>query len=115
MMMFTIGVRVYESLRSGLDALDERRRLKLADASELQIEDNRVQEKTVSEGFARAHFPRDLRKVVRYVSRDLLCPGDLADRETGSGAILYAQVAILSSERIQELWLAAAPGRGEKD
>lgn len=113
--MFAIRIDLVEYRVSGLDALDLRRRLKLPDSSDATFRDVRLARCEVSEGFARAHFPRDSRQVDRDVTVGLLIPGDCVESGPGSQRCMATDIVLaeLTPARIMELWLAAAAPASE--
>jgi hypothetical protein len=104
--MFQIRVSLgRETTLTGLEALDERRRLGLPDNGVLVLIDATDPVSEVSEGFARAHFTdRTVNDWTRVVSPAQLCPGDLVEDAPGSVKVRLNQG--MPAERVTELWLA---------
>jgi hypothetical protein len=99
--MFTVRVEVWRGeVLTGLEALDERRRLGLPDGSLLGIGEygSMYARAPVSEAVARACFARDERENGVFISREMLSRGDVVESGTGW------KLAALSPERVIELW-----------
>ena len=98
--MFRIELRLTDRCLTGLEALDECRRLQLEDNVILRHNAGCPVECSVSEAFARLWFGKRQTRAVRKFDRwELLVPGDLVS----SGTVW----AVLTEERIKELWLAS--------
>jgi|ERR1044071_1186637 hypothetical protein len=105
--MFQISIRMVTETETGLEALDTRRALGLADNSRLIMRGttNWVE---VPESFARQYFDRHSTRLEQVLLRedwDLLHPGDIHDEED-SGAESASIRKDLPVERIKELWIA---------
>lgn len=115
--MFTVQIYLLPNLVEirGISALDERRRLGLADCGELFVHRSSGRfNATVSEGFARRypfHFHDDINSSVCITDMNVLQKGDLQDitgpdEFTPTGGFTLRDG--LSQERVVELWLASA-------
>lgn len=102
--MFWISLDMRPKVLSGLDALDERRRLKLPDNSITEFVDKVTMKRPVSEAFARAYFDRASMTVTVTVNPAYLVPGDVVS-DPGSRYVTFDPE--LSDERVRELWLAS--------
>jgi hypothetical protein len=86
---------------TGLQALDERRRLRLPDGASIVDALLRTRYVTVPEDFARKHFGRTDTEITREVPLELFQPGDCDLKQYGS---IYIADDI-TDERIMQLWL----------
>lgn len=108
--MFTIQLRFDHFTLSGLAALDERRRLKLPDATAFFAYDSTTPTAEVGEGFARLHFDRTQTTATRGVEWASLTPTDVV--LIPGSVSRAAHVALdpdMPAERVRELWLAGRP------
>jgi len=106
-MLFKIRIKLlakHENLvLTGLDALDQTRRLGLPEATMLnftQAYDNTLE---VSEEFALQYFSRTEYDVTRLVDLSVLKPGDIVLSSVGNPTF---NLSGMTNERIQELWHA---------
>lgn len=117
--MFRVYLSVEDRRLTGLDALDERRRLGLGEGIELSTTSSRTasgarQAKAeVGEGFARAYFPRTATYVAATVPLRLLIPGDLVSCHSANPDVFTFSDA-LSAERVTELFVAAMAAAEEQ-
>lgn len=80
--MFSVSIRVDHLVITGLNALDFRRRMKLADGSRVTMRTHSTLYVPVTEAFARVFFDRDSSGDCVVVPHRLLVPGDLIDGNT---------------------------------
>lgn len=98
--MFTISVKLRSCDRSGLQALDMRRRLGLKDGSYIWIYGGSASCQ-VDESFARAWFDSRSNASEAVITNDMLVAGECVEE------INRVQLAPLTPERVKELYLAA--------
>lgn len=108
--MFTIRLQLCGERLSGLEAVDECRRLGLPDSSELYFAEHDWRQTgavtpklEVAEPFARAYFAPQQTDSTASVPRRLLTRGDLFPISCNPAAVTFGEIA---PERIRELYLA---------
>lgn len=100
--MFRIDLQLEDKRLTGLDALDERRRLKLPDGVKLETTERRTEWYPVSEGFARKHFGRTETEMTRIVPLGILTPDDVVLSSINVDFVKLSPA--LTAERAMELF-----------
>lgn len=103
--MFKIRITLVNKYLSGLEAIDERRRLGLPDDSELRADAAVSIYADVGEGFARLHFASNNITQDARVDQSILTPSDVEQHE--SCPIYFRMRKDMSPERVKEIYVAS--------
>ncbi len=109
--MFRISLDLKQSVHTGIEALDMRRRFKLRDDSLLTWKDCESIACQVPEWFARAYFGKTNRTECADVDPLLLTPEDVEDKASEHSPSSAGFRPDLTEKRIMELFVAARNSR----